>query len=553
MEQETVPQGLASAVTTLAGLFRGARRLIVPRYQRAYSWTNSEAGRLMEDLREAFQRDAPYYFVGTAVFIIEPGGERVVVDGQQRLATFTLVLAALRRRLEPALAERLTALIEHDDDVRLQLRPADRDFFAALVRDPEPATPEERRELPDPQARMLEAIGVIAEALADLDDRALAAFADFIVGRVTFNRIETTDRAGAPRLFLVLNETGGDLSAADLVKAELFERADLDDPRAEAAAGRWDELLNQMGRKGLDELLSFMPAITKGEVASGKDDALAPDLAVLRRGFLDHVDPAVFLQEGIYRYAEALLAIRRADVDAGVHSAEVNRRIRCLQLLRERDWLGAAVAYVAEHVGAPERLLPFFEGLERLAFACFLAIVPSHQRHARFGAVLRARNDPTALFGPGGALELTSAERRRMIARLNEPFRRDPNRRRIVALRFNAALPGGEALSITDDVTVEHILPANPDAAWTRGFPDELSRETLAHIAGNFALLTRAQNVICADRSFPEKRKVYFESKSAPIRALTRTLKETPDWTAAELRRRHEMLMVAICADWRLT
>lgn len=72
----------------------------VPRFQRRYAWTTDNVEEYLNDLAEARAKDRDY-FVGTVV-LTQPEGEnfrRRVVDGQQRLATTSVLLIAVRDRL----------------------------------------------------------------------------------------------------------------------------------------------------------------------------------------------------------------------------------------------------------------------------------------------------------------------------------------------------------------------------------------------------------------------------------------------------------------------
>lgn len=82
----------------IAAILKG-NRLKVPPYQREYAWTDEEVKQLYEDLNNA-KLDNKDYFLGTIVTI--NSGESTpleVVDGQQRLATTALLLAAIRDHL----------------------------------------------------------------------------------------------------------------------------------------------------------------------------------------------------------------------------------------------------------------------------------------------------------------------------------------------------------------------------------------------------------------------------------------------------------------------
>lgn len=72
----------------------------VPRFQRRYAWTGDNVSEYLSDLEEARRKDRDY-FVGTVVLTLpeEDSFRRRVVDGQQRLATTSVLLIAIRDRL----------------------------------------------------------------------------------------------------------------------------------------------------------------------------------------------------------------------------------------------------------------------------------------------------------------------------------------------------------------------------------------------------------------------------------------------------------------------
>jgi uncharacterized protein with ParB-like and HNH nuclease domain len=69
--------------------------LVVPSNQREYAWTDEEVVQLFQDFGKALG-DGSEYFLGTLVTIPRRNGTLEVVDGQQRLATTALLLAAIR-------------------------------------------------------------------------------------------------------------------------------------------------------------------------------------------------------------------------------------------------------------------------------------------------------------------------------------------------------------------------------------------------------------------------------------------------------------------------
>lgn len=81
--------------------------LVIPNYQRPYKWTAKNAIQLMEDIIDAKNGNKETYRVGT--LILQQDGETIynIVDGQQRIITFSLLLKALGVHLISFLEQQL--------------------------------------------------------------------------------------------------------------------------------------------------------------------------------------------------------------------------------------------------------------------------------------------------------------------------------------------------------------------------------------------------------------------------------------------------------------
>ena len=71
-------------------------RLQVPGNQRSYAWREKHIRNLFQDLNEAVSKgDDGTYFLGTIVLIQKGAETPSIVDGQQRIATTTILLARI--------------------------------------------------------------------------------------------------------------------------------------------------------------------------------------------------------------------------------------------------------------------------------------------------------------------------------------------------------------------------------------------------------------------------------------------------------------------------
>jgi hypothetical protein len=130
------PIGLVSQILNLAGVLTRKGGLKVPRYQRPYTWTEREVRELIRDLSRAFKRGAPFYFIGQIVLVKNQQGKFEISDGQQRLATTTMLLAYTRDRL-PGRAKHYQPLIMDGSNPRLHLREEDAGSSACSFRSPD--------------------------------------------------------------------------------------------------------------------------------------------------------------------------------------------------------------------------------------------------------------------------------------------------------------------------------------------------------------------------------------------------------------------------------
>ena len=110
MDLTSVPKSIDDAL-------RVQRKYVIPRFQREYAWENEELQTIYEDLIEnIYIRDGAFftsdYFIGSLVLVGDDDDtskiERLVVDGQQRLMTFTIAFAVLAQKFKELGQERLS-------------------------------------------------------------------------------------------------------------------------------------------------------------------------------------------------------------------------------------------------------------------------------------------------------------------------------------------------------------------------------------------------------------------------------------------------------------
>lgn len=133
----------ATATGTIEWLAAPSRNIVVPVYQRQYRWDIGGCEKLLSDVRAVAAEGPDHrHFIGSILSAEDAdGGDLVLIDGQQRVTTVMLLIAALHhtvRDTDPALAAELErVLVRADDTARTKLRPhhAWADLYESVVLD----------------------------------------------------------------------------------------------------------------------------------------------------------------------------------------------------------------------------------------------------------------------------------------------------------------------------------------------------------------------------------------------------------------------------------
>ncbi|MFW3171379.1 GmrSD restriction endonuclease domain-containing protein [Geodermatophilus sp. CPCC 206100] len=229
---------VAASETNLQELLEGARQYRVPLYQRTYAWTAVQLERLWEDLVQiAEDRAADHrasHFIGSLVLAPSPSNgptgvpEFLVVDGQQRLTTLTVLLAAIRDHRvateSPENRERINELYLINkfkpEAQRIKLVPtqADRPQYNGVI-DGAPIMG---------ASAVLDAYRFFRSRLVAADDpedpHDIERLEDAVLRGLAL--VSVTAQAGdnAHRIFESLNNTGLRLTQGDLLRNYLFMR-----------------------------------------------------------------------------------------------------------------------------------------------------------------------------------------------------------------------------------------------------------------------------------------------------------------------------------------
>lgn len=537
----------------------------IPYYQRPYAWTTEQAGDLFDDLYEFKTRQdiGDAYFLGSIVLIKrETEAKSDVIDGQQRLTTLTILLAAIKSRLSGNDAQEFATYVNEpgkrveglEPKPRLALRERDREFFKKYVQDfrldelilLDPATLTDSRQNMHTNAKLF--LDKLEETFGE-DQQKIFDFGSFIVNRCYLVSVSTPSMKSAYRIFSVLNDRGLDLLPSDMLKADVIGR--LPEDRKNYYAQKWEDLEEDLGRKNFSDLFAHIRMILQ------KSKSKATILEELEETLLaDNFNSEIFIDKILVPYADAYRTILNADYLSTRDPAMVNMMLRWLQRIDNSDWIPPAILFLSMHANDLHTLGRFFTKLERLAASLFLQRAGVNERIERYSEVIRQIESGNDFSIIGGPLELSTEDIKKTLDVINgNVYLMSKRPRTYLLLRLDSWLADSGAVYDHKILTVEHVLPQTvPDGSyWAQKWPDQKVRDKWLHKLGNLLLLSRQKNSEAQNYDFLKKKEKYFTGRSGVSSfAVTTTVLDQDDWTEQVVVNRQDELIRRLISGWNL-
>lgn len=556
----------------LLNILWGPNLYEVPKYQRNYAWDSEQTSELWKDvLRTAQGKEA--YFLGSMVFVeTDTSVVFEILDGQQRFASLSLMLAAIRDELRDRkddseylknIQDTLTTMdlsgrFGHKETTRLHLNERDLGYFGDIVGLSSVSSPKysshklikkayeyfrsQVAELVDEKGQDLEALWM--------------SFVEAFSERLYVIRIDVGDIVNAQMVFEALNSAGLDLTVADLIKNYILR--EVPNVERDAAYKSWTAIADLVEDDAA--LTSFIRTYWNSAHEFARKDQLYKKLrdrvtkSPLKAG---QVDVSAFIKE-MQQESQEWTTLQNAGLAGPAAKIEpINENLQDLRIM------GAAL------VNVPLLALRSQYRTDLSSFGRAVRWLRDfHVRHTIVGK--RAANEIEEPYSEwaikirAGTMSLD--ELYDNLVRLspkdaefeaNFKALKIKNQRvaRLILARINdAADPSNnitETISTGGRVNLEHIVPQDP-SKWQPFLDSEkLDHEEIVSNIGNLTLLVGPKNIEISNKVFTDKQaQAYSQGENiAPINAKLAT------WTqfgAAELKDRQEWLATHAVAVWSL-
>jgi hypothetical protein len=585
---------------------------LIPDYQREYVWKEEEVHQLLEDINEQIDESSTHeYFIGTV--LVAPTEEKnhyEVIDGQQRLTTFFLLLCALKHLFqgEPQY-QAISGLIsssytDNCGEIRTSLKLEPRyenscEIMSKLVK--MDAGPEGVRA--GIQAAGITTFGSLKNLVNayetlhhylenNYDDFVkLKKYWAYLANHVVFIQI-SAEVSSALKIFETINERGVGLNPMDLLKNLLFKQVDKGD--FSKLKDEWKRLtkpLEKAKEKPLRFLRYFLMANytikNKRSDSVVREDEIYDWFVNKENAALCNYanEPFEFVRK-VNKNVESYLAFAKGMGNDG----EPNHAMSSLKKLTGSAF---SLHYVLLLPAAnlPKPLFDYFVvQLENFLFYYIFTKTPTKDLERKFSqwadelraiatdtsqanqkvslnAFIRDRfeknmnSKSTELLDALRRLNLYSMQQYRMrylLARLTQ----------YVDMAFNGVKTIG-SLDNYMALEIEHILPNNPTpelrAKWTSDNPNASYDENKNRL-GNLTLLEKPINIVASNDFYVVKKDEYAKSANYLTRSLTglaivgkntsisrinEKLASFDIWNAATVEDRHVMLIKLTEEIWR--
>ncbi|MDA2918958.1 DUF262 domain-containing HNH endonuclease family protein [Desulfobacterota bacterium AH_259_B03_O07] len=521
---------------TVEELLAPKQRLFeVPQFQRVFSWGKDEVVQLTSDLfSESNEADLPY-FLGSIVVAGKEGANQskteVVLHGQQRLATISLIIAALIHRLPdaPDISEYKSYILSRKGvmdarrDPKLTLQQQDMKDFAALIQSPQSYEGKQYH-----QSKIAAALGCIFDEIDGYHEKEDGLPYEAMLRRLLLDvelvHIVTPTEQDAFRLFETLNDRGLSLSAADLIKNKLFSQCG---ETIEEAFEAWNTMLTSLGDEDVVDYLRYWWMASKAFTRSR-------GLYKTYQGHIDQLstDDATLLALSLSEDAEKYAHIARPALGSSEWGEEVAEIMERLNTYRARSCRPVLLACSIHRPDWMPRVATICESITvRYSIVAEKNTNNLERVYARFCTRIREKNHSLSeTFDASQLSEVPNDEEFKEKVATMEIRPRVPAWRTILRMVNDHKGTGETSIRGEDRVHIEHVLPQNPrlKALKEAGFATRDEASGYISRLGNLTLLSSKKNVKLSNKPFSEKKDMYEKSEIA----MTRDLSSIERWSA---------------------
>ncbi len=557
---------IAKARIFLEFLRESATQFIIPVYQRTYSWDKKHCEKLWQDIEKVGTNEsAKAYFIGSIVYILESPyhhssiKQLLVIDGQQRLTTLTLLLEALKEITDDKIEGFSTDEIrdyylinrygKNEEKYKLILTQNDKDTLISLI-------DEDKTKPIQTSTKIQENFIFFKEKLEQNKDK-LETICKGINKLLIIDVSLERDKDDSQLIFESMNSTGKDLSQADLIRNYVLMDL-VPEEQNQFYEKYWRVMEKEFGEnfnKDKKEKQSF--DYFARHYLTIKNEGNIPNLDNIYETFkeyrqnksLNKQDLLIDLQK--YAHFYCIMAFK-GEKDKDLYGVFEN--LKALDCEVAYPFLLELYKDYEENILSKNNFLEILKMIESYVLRRAVCGIPTNALNKVFASI--AKNIDKNKY-----LESTLAYLCLLKSSARFPDDKEFNRelaskdiysfkKRIYLLDKLENFDRKEKVSI-NEYTIEHIMPQNIDniKEWQRELGEnwqEIHKKYL-HTLGNLTLT--GYNSAYSNRPFREKQNMQGGFKESPLR-LNIGLKDLEFWNEANIKQRTKDLAKYVLKIW---
>lgn len=540
----------------------------IPIYQRPYVWGKEQILDLLDDLEYAYSRASDReYFLGSLVLRKIANGNDVfplceVLDGQQRLTTFLIILAVIRDLVDGNVKSEIQAQIYREDAIiegiqaRTRImyrRDSANDVVNRILAELDGTLKHGeiekfKNDRDKSAANIAMAVEIIREYFNTCSDDGnliwtpdeIVKFITFIDTKSTFAYVSADDEEDAFKIFTVLNNRGIPLTSADILKAENIGVLREDD---KARGTRiWEDVENKFKNGNFDGFLQFIRAIYVKEKANSN--------------LLSEFSREIYQKERLKKGMDTINAINeyceiyeKIIENNGIMDNKYKNLIVIMNTIKSEDWK-PPLMYVYKKfqeyflANGSEKFYKFVVKLEyKFSSDWICGLKPTARRNSMFN-ILKAIEKTDSMDMILNDDSLFKVDGTKLEEALNKNIYGE-DYAKFILLKYEYIIR--DHCSVISDygtISIEHVLPQNPDAdsMWRRDFSDE-EMDYWTHRLANLILLSRKTNSKLSNLDFVNKKDRYYKCRMDIFQSTKIFIDCVKEWTPTILETRQKNMI----------
>lgn len=547
---------------TYRQLMGNGLRYEIPKFQRDYTWETEHWDDLWQDIKSLILNEENEHYMGYLVLQTSNNKNFLIIDGQQRLTTLSVLILATLKCLKDLVAnnndpinnekrrENLqNSYIGYIDPVtlisnnKLKLNRNSDDYYKqylVLLRDlPLRNTNSSEKHMRECFFWYYEKIKKEFKSGEDL-----AAFIDKIVDKLFFTVIEVSDQINAFKVFETLNARGVQLSSADLLKNHLFSVVDETKPHIseiEELENIWSNIVGQLGEQKFEDYLRYYWN-SENKTVSKKNLFKTIKLSI------NNKESVFDLVRNLRNTADLYIALQNPEDDFWKDKPDVKESLRELKLFQIRQTNSLFIAGYKNLDSKEFKKLVKSCSVISFRYNIIGGLNPNAQEDVYNSIALTITRDKSFSIKNFSTIYVTDTNFENNFA--TKDFKNTSRNHKIVKYIYSKIEEykyRNEINPESDLYTIEHILPESADELWGNFKQEEISRAV--YRLGNLTLLEKKLNKEASTFNYSDKKKFFTQSNAK----ITSTIPENYEtWSEEKVFARQKELAKDAKSIWRI-